>query len=88
MILVGCSCNFSDTAEYRISALNVKGESSAFASVIIKSEYFTFLKWISNLQLFLNNVLCAVSESSCCALVAQILPKIRSKSGRLHLQHF
>ncbi|XP_049338419.1 myomesin 1a (skelemin) isoform X1 [Astyanax mexicanus] len=29
-------CNFSDTAEYRISALNVKGESSAFASVIIK----------------------------------------------------
>ncbi|XP_042574349.1 M-protein, striated muscle-like isoform X2 [Cyprinus carpio] len=30
------NCNFSDTAEYRISALNVKGESSAFASVIIK----------------------------------------------------
>ncbi|XP_072544220.1 myomesin 1a (skelemin) isoform X1 [Salminus brasiliensis] len=29
-------CDFSDTAEYRISALNVKGESSAFASVIIK----------------------------------------------------
>uniref|UniRef100_A0A8C2CND8 Myomesin 1a (skelemin) n=1 Tax=Cyprinus carpio TaxID=7962 RepID=A0A8C2CND8_CYPCA len=58
------NCNFSDTAEYRISALNVKGESSAFAPLIIKSEYFTFLKWISNLQLFLNNVLCAVSESS------------------------
>uniref|UniRef100_A0A8C2CLD8 Myomesin 1a (skelemin) n=1 Tax=Cyprinus carpio TaxID=7962 RepID=A0A8C2CLD8_CYPCA len=51
------NCNFSDTAEYRISALNVKGESSAFAPLIIKSEYFTFLKWISNLQLFLNNVL-------------------------------
>uniref|UniRef100_A0A8C2CA68 Myomesin 1a (skelemin) n=1 Tax=Cyprinus carpio TaxID=7962 RepID=A0A8C2CA68_CYPCA len=32
------NCNFSDTAEYRISALNVKGESSAFASVIIKSD--------------------------------------------------
>ncbi|KAI7809716.1 myomesin 1a (skelemin) isoform X1 [Triplophysa rosa] len=30
------NCNFNDTAEYRISALNVKGESSAFASVIIK----------------------------------------------------
>ncbi|RXN05773.1 M- striated muscle-like isoform X2 [Labeo rohita] len=30
------NCNFSDTAEYRISALNVKGESSAFAPVIIK----------------------------------------------------
>lgn len=32
------SCDFSDTAEYRMSALNVKGESSAFASVIIKSK--------------------------------------------------
>lgn len=40
VILLGCSCSFSDTAEYRISALNVKGESSAFAPVIIKSEYF------------------------------------------------
>uniref|UniRef100_A0AAR2LAC2 Myomesin 1a (skelemin) n=1 Tax=Pygocentrus nattereri TaxID=42514 RepID=A0AAR2LAC2_PYGNA len=30
-------CDFSDTAEYRISALNVKGESSAFASIIVKS---------------------------------------------------
>ncbi|KAK3546325.1 hypothetical protein QTP70_025679 [Hemibagrus guttatus] len=30
------NCDFSDTAEYRMSALNVKGESSAFASVIIK----------------------------------------------------
>uniref|UniRef100_A0AAR2M0I5 Myomesin 1a (skelemin) n=1 Tax=Pygocentrus nattereri TaxID=42514 RepID=A0AAR2M0I5_PYGNA len=29
-------CDFSDTAEYRISALNVKGESSAFASIIVK----------------------------------------------------
>uniref|UniRef100_A0A8C1N792 Myomesin 1a (skelemin) n=1 Tax=Cyprinus carpio TaxID=7962 RepID=A0A8C1N792_CYPCA len=57
------NCNFSDTAEYRISALNVKGESSAFAPLIIKSEYFTFLKWISNLQLFLNNVLCAFDVS-------------------------
>ncbi|XP_062850023.1 myomesin 1a (skelemin) [Trichomycterus rosablanca] len=30
------NCDFNDTAEYRISALNVKGESSAFSSVIIK----------------------------------------------------
>ncbi|XP_065132547.1 myomesin 1a (skelemin) isoform X2 [Paramisgurnus dabryanus] len=30
------NCDFTDTAEYRISALNIKGESSAFASVIIK----------------------------------------------------
>uniref|UniRef100_A0A673L4B0 M-protein, striated muscle-like n=1 Tax=Sinocyclocheilus rhinocerous TaxID=307959 RepID=A0A673L4B0_9TELE len=33
------NCNFSDTAEYRISALNVKGESSAFAPVIIKNGF-------------------------------------------------
>ncbi|TRY92346.1 hypothetical protein DNTS_013310 [Danionella cerebrum] len=30
------NCSFSDTAEYRISALNVKGESSAFAPIIVK----------------------------------------------------
>ncbi|KAF7706154.1 myomesin 1a (skelemin) isoform X1 [Silurus meridionalis] len=30
------NCDFTDTAEYRISALNIKGESSAFASVVIK----------------------------------------------------
>ncbi|XP_076840855.1 myomesin 1a (skelemin) [Brachyhypopomus gauderio] len=29
-------CDFTDTAEYRISALNVKGEKSALASLIIK----------------------------------------------------
>uniref|UniRef100_A0A4W4F189 Myomesin 1a (skelemin) n=2 Tax=Electrophorus electricus TaxID=8005 RepID=A0A4W4F189_ELEEL len=34
-------CDFTDTAEYRISALNVKGEKSAFASVIIKSRFPT-----------------------------------------------
>uniref|UniRef100_A0A8C2A5Q6 Myomesin 1a (skelemin) n=1 Tax=Cyprinus carpio TaxID=7962 RepID=A0A8C2A5Q6_CYPCA len=34
------NCNFSDTAEYRISALNVKGESSAFAPLIIKSDAY------------------------------------------------
>lgn len=33
-------CDFSDTAEYRISALNVKGETSAFSSVIVKSRLF------------------------------------------------
>uniref|UniRef100_A0AAY4AEX1 Myomesin 1 n=1 Tax=Denticeps clupeoides TaxID=299321 RepID=A0AAY4AEX1_9TELE len=30
------SCDFMDTAEYRASALNVKGESSSFASVVVK----------------------------------------------------
>uniref|UniRef100_A0AAY4ACB7 Myomesin 1a (skelemin) n=1 Tax=Denticeps clupeoides TaxID=299321 RepID=A0AAY4ACB7_9TELE len=33
------SCDFMDTAEYRASALNVKGESSSFASVVVKSTF-------------------------------------------------
>uniref|UniRef100_A0AAY4ACR0 Uncharacterized protein n=1 Tax=Denticeps clupeoides TaxID=299321 RepID=A0AAY4ACR0_9TELE len=32
------SCDFMDTAEYRASALNVKGESSSFASVVLKQK--------------------------------------------------
>lgn len=31
------SCDFFDTAKYHISALNVKGEASAVASVVVKS---------------------------------------------------
>uniref|UniRef100_A0A4W3JPQ2 Myomesin-1 n=2 Tax=Callorhinchus milii TaxID=7868 RepID=A0A4W3JPQ2_CALMI len=31
------NCNFDDTAQYRVSAMNVKGELSAFASVVVKS---------------------------------------------------
>lgn len=30
-------CDFEDTAQYRVSAMNSKGELSAFASVIVKS---------------------------------------------------
>uniref|UniRef100_A0A4W3K9L1 Myomesin-1 n=1 Tax=Callorhinchus milii TaxID=7868 RepID=A0A4W3K9L1_CALMI len=30
------NCNFDDTAQYRVSAMNVKGELSAFASVVVK----------------------------------------------------
>uniref|UniRef100_A0A8K9XF93 Myomesin 1a (skelemin) n=1 Tax=Oncorhynchus mykiss TaxID=8022 RepID=A0A8K9XF93_ONCMY len=31
------SCDFLDTAQYRVSALNIKGESSSVATVVIKS---------------------------------------------------
>ncbi|MFT7812321.1 M-protein, striated muscle-like isoform X1 [Arapaima gigas] len=31
------SCSLEDTAQYRISALNIKGESSAIATVVVKS---------------------------------------------------
>lgn len=31
------SCDFEDTAQYRVSAMNSKGELSAFASVVVKS---------------------------------------------------
>lgn len=30
-------CDFDDTAQYRVSAMNSKGENSAFASVVVKS---------------------------------------------------
>ncbi|XP_031418958.1 myomesin 1a (skelemin) isoform X2 [Clupea harengus] len=30
------SCDFNDTAEYRVSGLNIKGESSSFAHVVVK----------------------------------------------------
>uniref|UniRef100_A0A3Q3E946 Myomesin-1 n=1 Tax=Hippocampus comes TaxID=109280 RepID=A0A3Q3E946_HIPCM len=34
------NCDFEDTAQYRVSAMNVKGEVSAFASIVVKvSEY-------------------------------------------------
>ncbi|XP_016346173.1 M-protein, striated muscle [Sinocyclocheilus anshuiensis] len=32
-------CDFDDTAQYRVSAMNSKGETSAFASVVVKSRY-------------------------------------------------
>lgn len=32
-----CRCDFDDTAQYRVSAMNSKGELSAFASVVVKS---------------------------------------------------
>lgn len=31
-------CDFDDTAQYRVSAMNSKGELSAFASVVVKSK--------------------------------------------------
>lgn len=41
-----CSCNFTDTAQYSISALNVKGEASYVATVVVKSKCCLFvLPW-------------------------------------------
>uniref|UniRef100_A0A8C9TPN7 Myomesin 1a (skelemin) n=1 Tax=Scleropages formosus TaxID=113540 RepID=A0A8C9TPN7_SCLFO len=37
--LVDSCCAFEDTAQYRISALNIKGESSAVATVVVKSRF-------------------------------------------------
>lgn len=33
------SCDFEDTAQYRASAMNAKGEFSAYASVVVKSRF-------------------------------------------------
>lgn len=32
-------CDFDDTAQYRVSAMNSKGELSAFASIVVKSRF-------------------------------------------------
>uniref|UniRef100_A0A8C4NUY3 Myomesin-1 n=1 Tax=Dicentrarchus labrax TaxID=13489 RepID=A0A8C4NUY3_DICLA len=37
-------CDFDDTAQYRVSAMNSKGELSAFASVVVKSRFHRVLK--------------------------------------------
>lgn len=37
------SCDFLDTAQYRASVLNVKGESSSVATVVVKSRYLFVL---------------------------------------------
>lgn len=38
LILVSCRCDFDDTAQYRVSAMNSQGEQSAFASIVVKSK--------------------------------------------------
>lgn len=35
-----CSCDFLDTAQYRVSALNIKGEVSSVATIVVKSKLF------------------------------------------------
>lgn len=45
------SCDFSDTAEYRVSALNIKGERSSFAHVVVKSK-FQNVSYMSSLHTF------------------------------------
>lgn len=39
MILCSFRCDFDDTAQYSVSAMNSKGEQSAFASVVVKSRF-------------------------------------------------
>lgn len=44
MVLSSFRCDFDDTAQYRVSAMNSKGELSAFASVVVKSTCHQVLK--------------------------------------------
>ena len=39
LILGSFRCDFDDTAQYHVSAMNSKGELSAFASVVVKSRF-------------------------------------------------
>lgn len=39
LMLSSFRCDFDDTAQYRVSAMNSQGELSAFASVVVKSRF-------------------------------------------------
>ena len=39
LMLSSFRCDFDDTAQYRVSAMNSNGELSAFASVVVKSRF-------------------------------------------------
>lgn len=39
LMVSSCRCDFDDTAQYRVSAMNSQGEQSAFASVVVKSRF-------------------------------------------------
>lgn len=39
MTLSPFRCDFDDTAQYRVSAMNSKGELSAFASIVVKRRF-------------------------------------------------
>lgn len=43
MMLFSFRCDFDDTAQYRVSAMNAEGELSAFASVVVKSMFLNLL---------------------------------------------
>uniref|UniRef100_A0A674BVY0 Myomesin 1a (skelemin) n=1 Tax=Salmo trutta TaxID=8032 RepID=A0A674BVY0_SALTR len=56
------SCDFLDTAQYRVSALNIKGESSSVATVVIKKMLLLqFLKHITILHHFKDKTLHGVT---------------------------
>lgn len=43
-------CDFDDIAQYRASAMNVKGEISAFASLVVKSRFAKYFRRVSLLR--------------------------------------
>lgn len=44
LMLSSFRCDFDDTAQYRVSAMNSKGELSAFASIVVKSRFHQVIK--------------------------------------------
>lgn len=47
--LSSCRCDFDDTAQYRVSAMNTQGEQSAIASVVVKSRLFFYFYFLFTL---------------------------------------
>lgn len=50
MTLSSFRCDFEDTAQYRVSAMNTQGEQSAIASVVVKSRLFSLTASHSHVQ--------------------------------------
>lgn len=61
LILIS-SCDFLDTAQYCASALNVKGEASSVATIVVKSKLNCFLFCFFLRRLLLQQLLLVQTE--------------------------
>uniref|UniRef100_A0A3Q1H3W1 Uncharacterized protein n=1 Tax=Anabas testudineus TaxID=64144 RepID=A0A3Q1H3W1_ANATE len=53
------NCDFFDTAQYHISALNVKGESSCVATIVVKRQGLHLKTWVFKFSFFCTDGFCA-----------------------------
>lgn len=56
LMLSSFRCDFDDTAQYRVSAMNSQGELSAFASVVVKSRFHPIPQLNANMLMIIKNI--------------------------------